>query len=189
MCASQEALCFLVPGRQDWERCLQSALGTCSLTPPPSSPPAAPPGPRGGRYLSLPWGRLSRAVLGRLCPPSHQHPLQKKPQAVRTSRQALGPGLCAEAATRESCSTSVPPAGALTSLLPSPQGLHPPSRPPPSWSPSPVCSQDSVSSPTPFLQQCTGPSPDNPQGWRPVLSLGSVSFILFKTEKGKWAVC
>lgn len=95
--------------------------------PPPSSPPAAPPGPRGGRYLSLPWGRLSRAVLGRLCPPSHQHPLRKKPQAVRTSRQALGPGLCADGATRESCSTSMPPAGALTSLLPSPQGLHPPS--------------------------------------------------------------
>ena len=90
----------------------------------PSSPPKCP-GARGGRYLSLPWGRLSRAVLGRLCPPSHQHPLRKKPQAVRTSRQALGPGLCAEGATRESCSTSVPPAGALTSLLPSPQGLHP----------------------------------------------------------------
>ena len=150
----------------------------------PSSPPKCP-GARGGRYLSLPWGRLSRAVLGRLCPPSHQHPLRKKPQAVRTSRQALGPGLCAEGATRESCSTSVPPAGALTSLLPSPQGLHPR---------SPTPSQP-VSLPGLLSGLCVLNHPLPAAMLRPLsrlapsLSTGSVSFILFKTETGNWAVC
>lgn len=35
-------------------------------------------GPRGGRYLSLPWGRLFQAVRVRLCLPSLRHPLWKK---------------------------------------------------------------------------------------------------------------
>ena len=147
-------------------------LGTCSLTPPASSPPQCP-GARGGRYLSLPWGRLSRAVLGRLCPPSHQHPLRKKPQAVRTSCRALGPGLCAEGATRESCSTSVPPAEAPTSLLPSPQGLHPR---------SPTPSQP-VSLPGLLSGLCVLTHPLPAAMLRPLsrlapsLSTGSVSFV------------
>lgn len=48
------------------------------------------PGPQ--RYLCLPWGPLSQAVLVHLCLPSVQRPLRKESQALRT---CLSTGQCA----------------------------------------------------------------------------------------------
>lgn len=48
------------------------------------------PGPQ--RYLCLPWGPLSQAVLVHLCLPSVQRPLRKESQVLRT---CLSTGQCA----------------------------------------------------------------------------------------------
>ena len=153
--------------------------------PPPSSPPAVPPGPgvagtflsRGANSSGPSWGAFVPLLTSIPCGRSHR-PLGPHTElwalaSVRREQPEKALHVCVSGQ-----GPNLPPAQP-------PRGFTPAPRPPPSRSPSLVCSQDSASSPTLSLQQCSSPSPD----WRPVFPLASVSFILFKTETGNWAVC
>ena len=147
--------------------------------PPPLLPRSAPGPGAAGTFLSRgadspgpSWGAFVPLLTSIPCGRSHR-PLGPRAElwalaSVRREQpEKAAPRLCLRPRPR-------PPS------CPAPRGFTLAPQPRPSRSPSPVCSQDSASSPTLSLQQCSGPSPD----WRPVFPLVLFHLFCSKLKQG-----